>query len=262
MIRFAQAVAMTILLAACQTSIPPPATPDTHSSAALQIAAHITAHMTDIANLATDARQAAENAADADSVDEVRREADSVFGLVWGQASGLLSGQRAAQIQPWKSRWQVSFTDFDPAYGVRYGDAPPTTVDPSKLGIAGRGRHVRRQLLTELENSPDNADIEGVVRALNDVIGWTRIDDGVTKAERQPRIDLTYRWDAPKSFWQGDADTGWLFAVQAQSMNILKTDYAGDLETARRHAADLLELARKVELRLIEVRHLAEEANL
>ena len=72
-----------------------------------------------------------------------------------------------------------------------------------------------------------------------------RIDDGVTKAERQPRVDLTYRWDSPKSFWQGSADTGWLFEVQAQAINILKTDYAGDLVLVQKHVEALMALLDK-----------------
>ena len=80
---------------------------------------------------------------------------------------------------------------------------------------------------------------------LNNVIGWQRLDDGVTKAERQPRIDLSYRWDSPRAFWQSDADTGWLFTVQAQALNILKSDYAGDLPLARQHAKALQALVKR-----------------
>ena len=68
---------------------------------------------------------------------------------------------------------------------------------------------------------------------------------GVTKGERPPRVDLTYQWDAPVDFWMSTADTGWLHEAFAQALNILKTDYGDDVEMARSHAADMVDLLEK-----------------
>ena len=84
-----------------------------------------------------------------------------------------------------------------------------------------------------------------MVHSLSNVIGWMKIDDGVTKGERQPRVDLTYQWDAPVEFWMSTADTGWLHEAFAQALNILKTDYGDDVEMARSHAADMVDLLEK-----------------
>jgi hypothetical protein len=192
--------------------------------------------------LADAAEAAAVSAAEASSISEIKRRADEVFAFVWGQSSGLVDRNGAASMRGWKSRWQVTFTDFDAAFGERYGGAAPDEADPAQLGIAGRGRYVRRYLATDAN---DSATRDRLVASLNNVIGWMRIDDGVTKAERQPRVDLTYQWDAPKEFWQSSSDTGWLFEVQAQALNILKSSYGEDLATARAHAEDLARLVRK-----------------
>jgi hypothetical protein len=78
------------------------------------------------------------------------------------------------------------------------------------------------------------------------VIGWTYITTGLKVREVQPRISLTHVWDAPPAFWNSTADTGWLYEVQAQAINILKTNYGNDVEEARRHAADLVNLIDRV----------------
>jgi len=85
-----------------------------------------------------------------------------------------------------------------------------------------------------------------VFASINDVIGWTYIGEGLKGNEMQPRISLTYMWDAPPEFWQSDADTGWLDAVFAQASNILKTDYGTDVAEARKHAAGMTELLQRV----------------
>lgn len=206
-------------------------------------------HLRAIEALAKSAYEAAGKAVNAATVIELKQQVDLVFTAVWGTSSDLLQRSGAAAMPGWKTRWQVTYSDFDPAFAERYGDAPPRLTNPEDLGIAGRGRHVRRTLTAELGSAHFDADsresIERLISSLNNVIGWTRIDDGVTKAERQPRVDLTYHWDAPKAFWQSSADTGWLFEVQAQALNILKTDYAGDLSTAQRHARGLVALIEK-----------------
>jgi hypothetical protein len=87
---------------------------------------------------------------------------------------------------------------------------------------------------------------DAIVAPLSNVIGWMRMDNGITKGELQPRVDLTYRWDAPMSFWNSTADTGWLFEVFAQAQNILKTNYDGDVEMAQEHADGMTQLLKKV----------------
>ena len=87
--------------------------------------------------------------------------------------------------------------------------------------------------------------VEAVKEHADQVFGWMKIDDGVTKRERQPRVDLTYQWDAPVDFWMSTADTGWLHEAFAQALNILKTDYGDDVEMARSHAADMVDLLEK-----------------
>ncbi len=206
-------------------------------------------HVAAIEEMTTAAHEAATKAANAATVAEVKQQADVVYTYVWGISSGLVRHSGAASMHGWKTRWQSTFTDFDAAFAARYGNAPPQITDPEDLGIVGRGRYIRRALTAKADD-PDESPlpaqaVERLVSSLNNVIGWTRMDNGVTKAELQPRVDLTYQWDAPKAFWQSSADTGWLFEVQAQALNILKSNYDGDLETARQHARDLVALVEK-----------------
>ena len=211
-------------------------------------ALHLALLLTELEQLAAQAYEAATLATRSEDLAALRRHVDAVYASVWGQPSGLLERTGAAVVPGWKTRWQTTYTEFDPAYAARYGGAPPAITDPRALGIAGRGRAIRRALVERLEVAQPAAvaGLQSVVASLNNVIGWTRLDDGVTKAERQPRIDLTYRWDAPKSFFQGSADTGWLYEVQAQALNILKTPYGSDIAVARRHAGSLSTLLAKV----------------
>lgn len=195
--------------------------------------------------MAEQALDAARAAAEATTEGDVKRYADAVYSTVWGVPSGLRTERGAAHVHGWKTRWQSTYTDFDPAFAARYGSAPPEITDPTQLGIAGLGRHVRTRLLAMMDDGA-GPHTSHVVAALNNVIGHQMMDDGVTKAERQPRVDLTRYWDAPSDFWNTTADTGWLFEVQSQALNILKTDYDGDLAMARRHAAGLAALAEKV----------------
>jgi len=200
------------------------------------------------AETALDASRAAEEAA---SVAAVKASADTVVRAVWGLSSGLTEGAGASDLHGWKTRWQTSPAAFDSAFAARMGTAPPAIEDPRALGIMGRGRYVR----TYFAVAPDSADPEtpgarfshdAIVAPLSNVIGWMRMDNGITKGELQPRVDLTYRWDAPMSFWQSTADTGWLHEAFAQALNILKTSYDGDVQMAREHAAGMTQLLEKV----------------
>jgi hypothetical protein len=208
------------------------------------------AHVQAIKQLSEQALAASRASEQAATVAEVKRHADAVFETVWGLPSGLAEGRTgAAAIHGWKTRWQVTYADFDEAFAGRYGAEPPEITDPAQLGLVGRGLYVRKRLLTTMENDAasdaQKRHAGHVVAALNNVIGWMQMDDGVTKAERQPRVDLTRQWDAPSAFWLSTADTGWLYEVYAQALNILKTDYEGDVATARQHAAALTRLLEK-----------------
>ena len=60
------------------------------------------------------------------------------------------------------------------------------------------------------------------------------VTGGLKGTEVQPRISLTHVWDAPPEFWNSSADTGWMAEAYPQAINILRTDYAGDVAEARR----------------------------
>jgi hypothetical protein len=194
--------------------------------------------------------RAAEQAA---SVADVKAAADRVLQAVWGAASGRGTGEAAAEVNVpgWKERWQVTGAEFDSGYARRLGTLPPKITDPRQLGVMGRGRAVRgglEQITSGILRSPatQRTSAEQVIASINNVIGWTYVTEGLKQREQQPRISLTYVWDAPAEFWQSSADTGWLDEVFAQAANILKTDYANDVAEARRHAAGMSELLQKV----------------
>jgi len=205
-------------------------------------------HLTAMLELVDSAHTVALAAADAATPSAIKLIADDIYASVWGRSSGLIERTGAEVVRGWKTRWQVTYTDFDPNFGIRYGGLPADVTDPAQLGVVGRGRYVRRHLVDRMRGISDEQerlDLEHLIASLNNVIGWMRIDDGVTKAERQPRVDLTYQWDAPKAFWQSSADTGWIFEVQAQALNILKSDYGNDIQSARDHAQALVGLLEK-----------------
>lgn len=199
-----------------------------------------------------EARDASRAAEEAESVGEVKAAADTVFEAVWGVPSELASedAHGASPQHGWKTRWQTTPAAFDSAFAARLGTSAPDIETPRDLGVLGRGRHVRESFAV----APDSAGPEtpgaryshdGIVAPLSNVIGWMRMDNGITKGELQPRVDLTYKWDAPVEFWQSRADTGWLFEVYAQALNILKTDYEGDVDMAREHATGMTDLLEK-----------------
>ena len=204
----------------------------------------IAAHLYAIDALSLEALRASQSAEAATRVDAIKQQADIVFRTVWGQSAGLAEDEYGAlAMHGWKTRWQTSGTEFDVDHVLRHGDTPPKVTDITQLGIIGRGRQVRK--LLQGWPPEDNMHVPHIIASLNNVIGWMRLDDGITKAERQPRIDLTYIWDAPSAFWNTTADTGWLHEVFAQAINILKTDYQGDLDMARNHAAAMTQLIQK-----------------
>lgn len=210
----------------------------------------IQGHLETIDALSLTALQASQEAETAASIGQVKAHADEVFHTIWGQSSGLAGATRgAATMHGWKTRWQTTGAEFDEDHVDRYGAAPPAVGDPSALGIVGRGRRARKLINAAIDEAPEGGGyaVHGphVIAALNNVIGWMRLDEGVTKAERQPRVGLTYVWDAPSEFWTTTADTGWLHEVFAQAINILKTNYAGDVNMARSHAAAMTQLIQK-----------------
>jgi hypothetical protein len=208
--------------------------------------------LAEIGDLADQALAASRAAESASSVAEVKAGASRVVQAVWGLPTGA-SGAEASEVERlgWKERWQVSGSEFDPNFVKRLGSQPPRITDPRELGMVGRGRAVRGFLeeLVEGEAATTGAQREAaaaVLASLNDVIGWTHITRGYKGREVQPRISLTYVWDAPPAFWNSTADTGWLFEAEAQAINILKTDYGTDVAEARKHAAGMTELLQRV----------------
>jgi hypothetical protein len=207
--------------------------------------ADVGTYLIEMRELTERALSASRDAETAASVGAVKEHADEVFASIWGVSSGIVDegASGAENTHGWKTRWQVTYTDFDSLFSDRYGSAPPEITDPSQLGIIGRGRYVRKALdeMVGVDNPDGTIQTHGphVIHSINNVIGWMKMDDGVTKGERQPRVDLTREWDSPIEFWMSSADTGWIWEVYAQASNILKTDYDGDLDSARQHAADL-----------------------
>ncbi len=205
-------------------------------------------YLQEIVQLTEQALEASRAAERAQTVGDV----NAVFEAVWGLPSGLAAeGARGAANQHgWQTRWQTTPAAFDSAFAARMGTEPPEIEDPRALGILGRGRYVRELFAVVPDSAgPETPGAryshESIVAPLSNAIGWMRLDNGITKGELQPRIDLTYQWDAPVAFWNSTADTGWLNEAYAQALNILKTDYEGDVETAREHAAAMTRLLEK-----------------
>jgi hypothetical protein len=193
--------------------------------------------------------RAAERAA---SVADIKAAAGEVLQVVWGSAAARGDGNVAEiRVPGWKERWQVNGGEWAPSYAKRLGTAPPKITDPRQLGVMGRGRAVRGRLMHIDADRPigspaDTGTRAQVVASISNVIGWTYMSEGLKGNEMQPRVSLTYLWDAPPEFWQSSADTGWLDEVFAQAVNILKTDYGTDVAEARKHAAGMSELLEKV----------------
>jgi hypothetical protein len=191
--------------------------------------------------------RAAERAA---SVADIKAAAGEVLQAVWGSAAARGEGNVAEiHVPGWKERWQVNGGEWAPSYAKRLGTAPPKITDPRQLGVMGRGRAVRGRLMhtdRPIGSPADTGARAQVVASISNVIGWTYMSEGLKGNEMQPRVSLTYLWDAPAEFWQSSADTGWLDEVFAQAVNILKTDYGTDVAEARKHAAGMRELLEKV----------------
>jgi hypothetical protein len=206
--------------------------------------------MVQMTESALEASRAAEQAAAvADVKAAANRVAEAVWGLPTGRAPGAGTGE--VELHGWKERWQVTGAEFHPAFIERYGTQPPRVTDPRQLGIMGRGLAVRGRLERVSSNSShailaQPTAAAATLASLNNVIGWMYITTGLKGREVQPRISLTHIWDAPSGFWNTSADTGWLREVQAQALNIIKTDYAGDVAEARGHAAGMTQLLEKV----------------
>ena len=188
----------------------------------------------------------------AGSVAEIKAASGEVLQTVWGSAAARGDGNVDEVRHPgWKERWQVDGREWAPSYSKRLGTTPPKITDPRQLGVMGRGRAVRGRLIHagpdgSVAAPADTTAVAQLVASINNVIGWTYMSDGLKGNESQPRVSLTYVWDAPVEFWQSSADTGWLDEVFAQAVNILKTDYGNDVAEARKHAAGMSELLEKV----------------
>jgi hypothetical protein len=239
--------------AAAKDSVKPPAGPLQKSVYGANLtkaeARTLLGEMQQLTQQALATSRAAEKAG---TVDEVKTAAGKVLQTVWGSATARGEGNTAEISVPgWKERWQVTGGEWAPSYAKRLGTAAPRITDPRQLGAIGRGRAVRGRL--GLINSghkgiaaADSTAVDQVVASLSNVIGWTYVSEGLKGNEMQPRISLTYMWDAPAEFWQSTSDTGWLDEVFSQAVNILKTDYGTDVTEARKHAAGMSELLQKV----------------
>lgn len=186
------------------------------------------------------------------SVADVKVAAAKVLTTLWGVPVNA-SGDAVVQydVPGWKEHWQVSGAEFDTAFVKRYGSLPPRITDPRQLGVEGRGMAVRGWLDPMVLDSTrgtaaQRAARERVYASLGNVVGWVHMTRGYKGREVQPRASLTYMWDQPPAFWNSAADTGWLFEAYSQAGNILKTDYAGDVAEARKHAAGLTQLLQKL----------------
>ena len=202
--------------------------------------------------LTTKALQTSRAAERASSVAAVKTAAGEVLQAVWGSAVARGAGNvDEISVPGWKERWQVTGGEWAPSYSKRLGTAAPKITDPRQLGVMGRGRAVRGRLTHAAPEhaaalAADTTRVAQVVASVSNVIGWTYMSEGLKGNEMQPRVSLTYLWDAPVEFWQSSADTGWLDEVFAQAVNILKTDYGTDVTEARKHAAGMSELLEKV----------------
>ena len=139
--------------------------------------ADVSATLQEIRQMSEQALRASQAAEKAETVGAVKRHADRVFALVWGTPSGLADekARGAANVHGWKTRWQTTFSNFDSSFAARYGNEPPEITDPQRLGIVGRGRHVRKALEAVATDSAASADVrqeaEGLLASLNNVIG-------------------------------------------------------------------------------------------
>jgi hypothetical protein len=188
----------------------------------------------------------------AGSVAEIKAASGDVLQAVWGSAAARGEGNvDEIRVPGWKERWQVTGGEWAASYTKRLGTTPPKITDPRQLGVMGRGRAVRGRLTHVAADHAaafpaDTTAVAQLVASLGNVVGWTYMSEGLKGNEMQPRVSLTYLWDAPAEFWQSSADTGWLDEVFAQAVNILKTDYGSDVTEARKHAAGMSELLEKV----------------
>lgn len=185
------------------------------------------------------ALEASKKATNAPSIDELKEHVDVVFTAVWGIPSNLENASGAVATHGWKTRWQSDTDDFELETPEKFGTEPPQVTDPTQLGIVGKGRFVRR--LIWADSMSTNPHYDHIVASLSNVIGWMRMDYAPARGG-MPRVDLTYKWDAPTEFWLSTADTGWIFEVYTQAENILRTQYGDDLASAQKHASDLTTL--------------------
>lgn len=194
------------------------------------------------------ASRAAEQGA---NVAAVKTAAAQVLTALWGIPVAA-DGEAVVQyeVPGWKEHWQVTGAEFDPAFVERYGSLPPKITDPRKLGVEGRGMAVRGWIEPMVLDSAGTVAQftarEQLFASLGNVVGWTHMSKGYKGKEIQPRASLTLMWDQPPAFWNSASDTGWLFEAYSQAGNILKTDYAGDVTEARKHAAGLTQLLQKL----------------
>jgi len=182
-------------------------------------------YLKDIYRLAEEIREEIHLAANAETVEEVKEHAAKIYELIMGVSSSDTGGALG-----WEDRWY-----------------PQSFEVP---GFDAKARYVREliQVLIDDPNTPEEVKIHGsfVIQSINNVIGWMIHGTGRKSGTLQPRLNLTYVWDAPTEFWLSTADTGWIHEVTAQATNIVRVNYGDDVEEARKHAADMIPLMERV----------------
>lgn len=188
-------------------------------------AEEIGAYLNDIYRIAEEIREEINLAATADTVEEIKEHAEHVYELIMGVPSG-----GTGSTLGWEERWYPQSADVP--------------------GLDAKARYVREliQVLVDDPNSSDEVQLHGsfVVQSLNNVVGWMIHGTGRKSGTLQPRLNLTYVWDAPTEFWLSSADTGWVHEVSAQASNIIRVNYGDDVEEARKHAEAMIPLMERV----------------
>lgn len=182
-------------------------------------------YLRDIYRIAEEIREEIHLAANAETVEEIKEHSAKIYELIMGVPSSDTAGALG-----WEDRWYPQSADVP--------------------GFDAKARYVREliQVLIDDPDTPDEVKLHGsfVIQSINNVIGWMIHGTGRKAGTLQPRLNLTYVWDAPTEFWLSTADTGWIHEISAQATNIVRVNYGDDIEEARKHAADMIPLMDRV----------------
>lgn len=182
-------------------------------------------YLNDIYQIAEEIREEINLAATADTVEGVKEHAEHVYELIMGVSSG-----GSGHVLGWEERWYPQSADVP--------------------GLDAKARYAREliQVLIDDPSSSNDVKLHGqfVIESLNNVVGWMIHGTGRKSGTLQPRQNLTYVWDAPTEFWLSTADTGWVHEISSQALNIIRVNYAGDVEEARKHAEAMIPMMERV----------------